>query len=117
MTDTIEVRDLRVSGKHGASEPERQSPQELDVSVRLDLDLSLAGKTDNLDDTLDYREIRRCVASVVEQQSFCLLERLATEILDHLMKNELVKAGAVSICKPGRLSGASPVVTMRKQRA
>ena len=52
-TDRIELRGLVVVGICGALPEERNRPQPLEVDLDLVADLSLAGATDELADTLD----------------------------------------------------------------
>jgi dihydroneopterin aldolase len=78
--DRIEIRDLRVVGVHGvlAEERERAQPFALDLDVWVDL--SDAGSSDDLADTVDYGDLVERSAAVVRDQSFQLLEALAANV-------------------------------------
>jgi dihydroneopterin aldolase len=78
--DRIEIRDLRVVGVHGvlAEERERAQPFALDLDVWVDL--TGAGSSDDLADTVDYGELVERSAAVVRDQSFQLLEALAAAV-------------------------------------
>jgi dihydroneopterin aldolase len=112
--DEIAVSGIRAFGRHGAYAGEKDRPQAFDVALKLDVDLSLAARSDRLADTIDYAEIRRRVVDVVQQRSFDLLERLGAEILGVVFEDERVRAAEVSIGKPGVLDGATATVTLRR---
>jgi dihydroneopterin aldolase len=67
---------IRASGRHGANDGERDHPQEFVV----DLDVEVDPYADELDATADYRKLAETARTVVEQESFILLERLAQTV-------------------------------------
>ena len=52
--DRLELRGLRVLGRCGVPPEERRRPQPLEVDLDVHLDLGAAGRSDDLDDTVDY---------------------------------------------------------------
>ena len=50
---TLRITGILASGRHGASSGERDQPQDFVV----DLEVEVAPETDELDRTVDYREI------------------------------------------------------------
>lgn len=80
MGDTIELRALRVLGRHGVLEEEHQRAQPFEVDVDLEVDLGAAGASDALADTVDYGSVADAVRAVVEGEHSDLLEHLATRI-------------------------------------
>jgi len=113
--DTIEIRHIRVSGKYGVPDAERATAQVLEIDVQLTVDLSNAATSDRLEDTVNYSFLHKKIVKVVEEHSFCLLERLAAEICNDLFEDVRIKAARVSVAKPERLAGATPVVTLVRQ--
>ena len=79
---TIQVKGLRELGIHGVLPEEKQRPQPFEVDVELTVDISTAGETDGLDDTVDYSAVSEAVSRVVRNESYQLLERLATRIAE-----------------------------------
>jgi FolB domain-containing protein len=63
--DRIELRRLVVTGICGALPEERERAQPLEVDLDVVADLSAAGASDNLDDTLDYGAITATVENVL----------------------------------------------------
>ena len=64
-------------GYHGETQAERTLGNRFHVDVEIRADLSVAGRTDNIADTLDYAHVFELVRGVVEDQQFALLETLA----------------------------------------
>jgi dihydroneopterin aldolase len=54
MTDTIELRGIRMLGRHGALEGEQDNPQPFEVDLDVEADLSEAVRDDRVADTVDY---------------------------------------------------------------
>ena len=75
--DRIELRGLRVLGVHGALPEEQDRAQPFEVDLDVEADLSVAGASDDLADTVDYGALAAVVAAVVGGERFRLLERLA----------------------------------------
>ena len=113
--DVIEIRGIRAHGKHGASEGERLQDQPLDVDVRVEIDLDAASTSDRLERTLDYATLREQLVNTVKEHSFHLLERLAAELLNVIFEDVRVACAEVAIAKPEILSGATPVVRLRRR--
>jgi dihydroneopterin aldolase len=114
--DQIVIAGIRAYGRHGAYPGEKDLLQPFDVGLKLDLDLELAARSDQLADTIDYATIYRRVVEIVEQRSFDLLERLGAEILAVALEDERVRAAEVSIGKPELLRGATATVKLRRSR-
>jgi dihydroneopterin aldolase len=116
VTDTIEVRGIRVFGRHGANPGEKDVPQAFDVDVWLDIDLHAARQSDALSDTLDYDALYRAIVGIVRDRSYDLLERLGQDVIDTILADPRVTQTTVRIAKPNLLGGATPVVTLRADR-
>ena len=75
--DVIELRGLRVVGICGALPEERERPQPLEIDLDVEADLSAAGWSDDLGDTIDYGALCDVVVGVVDAGDPQLLEHLA----------------------------------------
>lgn len=84
--DRIELRGLRLVGIVGALPEEQARAQPLEIDLDIIADLSTAGSSDDLGDTIDYGEVCDGLAAVVATERCALLEhlgeRLATAVLD-----------------------------------
>lgn len=85
MDGRIELRGIRALGRHGAGDEERGAGQPFEVDVDISADLSAAGSSDELGDTVDYGAVAEVVATVVEGDSYRLLERLAVRIAEEVV--------------------------------
>jgi dihydroneopterin aldolase len=86
-------------GRHGVRPEERERPQEFKVDIEVETDLSEPGKSDRIDDTIDYRQIRAIAKEVIEGESQKLLETLAARIAERVLQLRRVAAVSVRIAK------------------
>jgi len=112
--DVIEIRGIRTYGRVGATDAERSREQRLDIDVRIEVDLSAAARSDALEQTISYASLHDRVVRTVQERSFFLVERLASELLATIFDDVRVACAEVSIAKPSLLDGATPVVTLRR---
>ncbi len=110
--DRIALRNIVAHGKHGANPGERDRAQPFHIEVDLDIDLARAGQTDELHDTVDYSAVYQTVVKIVEEHSYQLLERVASVILDEILRDPRIIRASLSIAKPDLLDGATPSVRL-----
>ena len=97
--DLIELRGLRALGICGALPEEQERVQPLEVDLDVVADLSTAGRTDELGDTIDYGSLAAAVEQVITTERFTLLERLAERITEVVLATDGVLAVTVSVRK------------------
>jgi dihydroneopterin aldolase len=97
--DVIELRGLRALGICGALPEEQERVQPLEVDLDVVADLALAGRTDDLGDTIDYGALAAAVEQVITTERFTLLERLAERITEVVLAVDGVLAVTVSVRK------------------
>lgn len=98
-TDLIEVRGLRLRGRHGVTPEERENEQDFVVSLAARLDTRMAARFDDLAATLDYEEAVRQISKVVTGESFQLLETLSDRIARAILGNPRVLDVWVRVAK------------------
>ncbi len=99
--DCIHVTGIRAYGYTGYLPEEQVLGQWFEVDVTLWLDLSIAGNTDAIKDTVDYRSVISIVQNLVKTSKFVLVECLATNIADSILqKCEYVSQVRVILSKP-----------------
>jgi dihydroneopterin aldolase len=99
--DRIELRGLRVRGRHGVFEHERRDGQDFVVDVTVWLDLAPAAASDDLADTLHYGELAERVAAIVGGEPHDLIETVAGRVADDVLTDERVMGVEVTLHKPG----------------
>ena len=114
--DYIHIHKLRVRGKHGVFALERRVEQEFEISAKLSVDTPKAGKSDNLEDTVDYNEIRSKIRTIIEGGSRFLIEKLAEEIAGSILKDERIKSVELTIYKPEVWDDGTPGITITRSR-
>lgn len=114
--DRIALHGIRVRARHGADPGERDREQEFLVDVVAELDLSAAARSDDLGQTLHYGDLYRRVVKAVRDGSHALLERVAADVLDVVFADGRVARASVTIAKPQLLDGATPSVTLERER-
>jgi len=101
MSDRIIVRNLALFGYHGALESERASGQRFFVDIEIESDLSAAGNSDKVADTIHYGEVVVATTEVFNEAPVNLLEALCERICARILDRfELADAVSVEIRKP-----------------
>ena len=115
--DTIRIEQLELDCLIGVNPWERLTKQRITVDISMDIDLSAAGKSDSIRDTVDYRGVTKAVTAEVNSSSYKLIEALAARLAEICMANERVQSVEVTLRKPGAIRNAAAVgVTIRRSR-
>ena len=69
------------------------------VDIRVEADLTEAERTDRLEDTVDYRQLRSAAQEVIEGEPKKLLESLAGAIAERILEIPRVRTVLVRIAK------------------
>ncbi len=107
--DRIHITGLRVECIIGINDWERVTKQEVVIDITLHADLIKPGESDDIEDTVNYRDISKAVQAHVEASSYGLIEAMARNIATICLKPEAVTRADVSVQKPGALRGADSV--------
>ena len=99
-SDRIILKGMRFYGYHGVNSEEKALGQSYLVDLEADVDLTVPGATDRLEDTISYTLIYRTVKSVVEGDSQNLLESVAQTIADRLLAELPLDGVRVRVKKP-----------------
>ena len=101
--DKIYIRDLSIRCIIGVNQEERTEKQDVIINVILFTDTRKAGQTDDLDDSVDYKKVKKTILSLVENSEFLLIEKLADEIAKVCLDDSKVQKVNVTVDKPGAL--------------
>jgi len=106
--DKISLMGMSFYGFHGVNPEERALGQRFSVDVDLERDLSLAGVSDRLDDTVDYTKVYLSVREIIQGLPRNLLEALAVDIADMILDRFRVEAVKVRVEKTRLVIGKGP---------
>lgn len=107
--DQIHIRELRFRCLIGTLHEERIEKQDVVVNVTLWADLRAACRTDRIEDTVDYKAVKKEILAVGEQSQFHLIEALAQRIADLCLQDERIRQVRVCVEKPAALRFAKTV--------
>lgn len=107
--DRILIEGLTARCIIGINGDERREKQDVVVDIDLSCDLKRAGKSDKIEDTVDYKGLKKKVLAMIEPSQFFLIEALAEAIADICLENKRIFEVRVSLKKPGALRFARSV--------
>ena len=115
MTVMVELRGLRLFGRHGVHAHEKEDGQ--DFLFDVDLAVGERGSSDRLEDAVDYRAVALAVQAISDARSYDLLEALGTAVADELLRRFGAEHVTVRVQKPavrpGGLEGTAGVSVSR----
>ena len=99
--DRIFIKGLEVYAYHGVREKEKREGQQFVIDAGLFLDLSAAGKSDDLSDTVNYSEVCGFIHDYVSETRYDLIEALGEHLAEELLlKYEKLCEVSVTVHKP-----------------
>ena len=107
--DQILIRDLQFRCVLGVDQQERREKQDVIAQISLRLDLRRAGQTDAIEDTLDYKVLKKNILRMAEDSQFHLIEALAQRMADICLTHQKVDQVEITVEKPGALRFARTV--------
>jgi FolB domain-containing protein len=107
--DCIHIRDLDVECIVGVLPEERTTPRVIRINLRCECSLAKAGRSDSLEDTVDYRDLHDRIITTVQASQDLLIERLAQRVADVALAVPGIECVNVVLDKPGALPQARSV--------
>ena len=108
-TDLVFIEDLRIQTVIGIFDWEREITQTVSLDLRMAFDISRAGKSDDIVDTLDYKSVSKRLIQFVEGSDFQLVEALAEHCARIVLDEFPVSWLRLKLSKPGAVRGSSAV--------
>ncbi len=103
-SDKIKITDLSVRAIIGTEPYEREDEQELILDLTLFTDIEKAGRTDNLEYTVDYSHLKDRILEMARESEFLLIESMAEEVARIALSSEKVEKVKVYVKKPAALN-------------
>ena len=107
--DRILISDLLVRCIIGVGDEERREKQDVVINLSLFADLAKPGKSDKLEDAVDYSAVKKRILRMVENSQFFLVEALAEAIAEICLAQPAVSRVQVRVEKPSALRFARNV--------
>jgi dihydroneopterin aldolase len=114
VTDTVSIRDLRVSTVIGVYDWEREIEQALTFSVDMAADVAKAAARDDIADALDYSAVAQTVKTVVIEGKFQLIETAAERVAERLTADYGLAWVRVEVVKPIASEGYTAVIAIER---
>lgn len=107
--DKIFLRELEIEAVIGIWEWERRTTQKVSIDLEMATDARAASSDDQIDGTLNYRDVAKRLIEFVGNSQFELVESLAEAVAGVIVKEFDVSWTRVSIAKPGAIEGSRTV--------
>ena len=107
--DKVIIKDLVARGIIGIYDWERAKPQEILINITLYGDLTKAGETDNIEDSINYKTIAKQAQALAENCNRQTVEALAADIATSCLEVSGVFKVKVRVEKPGAVRFANSV--------
>ena len=98
--DWIRIINLKIPGRHGVYEFEKEKDGLFELDVELFLDLKSAGKSDDLSKTVNYDEAVGIIMDVFNSKDRNLIESVAEDIARELLFKYSINKVIIRIRKP-----------------
>ncbi|MGX9835800.1 bifunctional dihydroneopterin aldolase/7,8-dihydroneopterin epimerase [Enterobacter dykesii] len=107
--DIVFIEQLSVITTIGVYDWEQTIEQKLVFDIEMGWDNRKSAKSDDVNDCLSYADISEMVIAHVEGQRFALVERVAEEVAELLLKKFNSPWVRIKLSKPGAVARASNV--------
>lgn len=122
MSDRILVERIAVFAYHGVLAEEARIGQRFYISLDCTLDLSAAGRSDDVSRTVSYADLTATVVAIATKRRFALIEALAEAIAAEILHGfPLLDAISVRVDKPSApvpavIDGVAIAITRRRSQ-
>ena len=114
---TIRITNLRLRTIIGIYDWEKKTKQDVVLNITIYYDGAKPCRSDNINDTIDYKALTKKIIKKIESTKFKLIEKLGAVVLKIVLENPLVEEATVRVDKPGALRFADSVsVELTKRR-
>ena len=98
--DKIRILNLKIPGRHGVYDFEKDHYQIFELDVEMHKPLSEAGKSDILKDTVNYDDVVALITTVFRSRDYHLLEAVGESICSKLLNEYPIEKVILKIRKP-----------------
>lgn len=98
--DSIRIKNLKIPARHGVYEFEKEKDGIFEIDIELYLPLLKAGKSDRLEDTINYEDIISTVTKAFTEKQYALVEAAAQSVCDRLLNDFKIDKITIRVRKP-----------------
>ena len=98
--DRIRIKNLKIPARHGVYEFEKEKDGIFELDIELYLPLLKAGKSDRIEDTINYEDIISTVTKAFTEKQYALVEAAAQSVCDRLLNDFKIDRITIRIRKP-----------------
>ena len=107
--DIVFIEDLRIDTVIGIYDWERRVRQTLSFDIEMAFDNAVPAASDDIEKTLNYKDVSKRLISYVSESSFGLVEMLAERCAAIIREEFGVSWERLKLSKPGAVRGAKAV--------
>ena len=100
MNDKLILSQCHFQCYIGLTAEERIEPQTIILDIEIFFDSTKAAASDTLADTIDYRNIHADIKNLIEKKEFNLIEKMAGDTANFILKNFPVSKVWLRLQKP-----------------
>jgi dihydroneopterin aldolase len=116
LKDKIFIKNLVLPCHVGLTEEERRQKQNVIFDIEISCDLRQAGATDDINQTVNYYEIKETILNTVEKEEIKLLEHLAETVATIVLKDPAALGVRVAIKKEKYASSPEMGIEISRDR-
>jgi dihydroneopterin aldolase len=109
IMDIVFIEDLQVDTTIGIYDWERGIKQTLAFDIEMATDISKAAESDDIEYALNYKAVSKRIIQFVEDSEYLLVERVAEEVANIIIKEFGVPWLKLTLRKPGAVRGSKAV--------
>jgi len=98
--DKILLKNVTLYAHLGVKKEEREKRQKIAIDIEISLNLEEAARSDNLEKTVDYEKIYNLIKERIEAKKYHLLEALAQDITQQILKDFPIDEVLIRVKKP-----------------
>lgn len=107
--DIIFITDIRVETIIGIYDWERTQKQTVSIDLEMATDIAAAAATEDIEKTLNYKEISKRIEEFIVGSEFQLIETMAEKLAALIQQEFSVGWLRLTVHKPGALSNSTDV--------
>lgn len=107
--DIIYLSELEVQTIIGIYDWERTTKQTVSISLEMATDIKKAAESDDIEYTLNYKDVAKRLIKFIEDSEFLLVETMAEKITQIVLEEFNVPWVKLKLSKPGAIRGAKDV--------